>query len=84
MSNETKSCTRCGAGLPAAGNLESSGRLRFRPDGVQFFTLRTADVSVAAQMCPACGDISLRGDVNKLDALLGRPTRTERVRTKAG
>ena len=54
----------------AAGKAQSSGRVYFRPDNVNFFALQTADLAVKGFMCLDCGNIELVGDVKKARALV--------------
>ncbi len=51
------------------GSLNSSGQVRFRPEGINFFTLRTADIALKTRICMACGSINLEGDIEKLKLL---------------
>ena len=68
MGQET-TCNRCGSDELLDGSLNSSGLVRFRPQGVSFFTLRTADIDLKTRICMACGSINLEGDIEKLKAL---------------
>jgi len=49
--------------------MQSTGSIRFRPDGARFLTFHTADVPVRARMCAACGLIRIVGDPKKLRLL---------------
>ena len=62
-------CNRCGSDELVGGKLNSSGQVRFRPEEVKFFNLRTADISVKTRICMACGSINLEGDIEKLKLL---------------
>ncbi len=62
-------CNRCGNDELVVGRLNSSGQVRFRPEEVKFFNLRTADISVKTLICMACGSINLEGDIEKLKLL---------------
>ncbi len=67
---DQKSCLRCGSKKMAAGKAQSSGRVYFRPDSVNFFAMQTADLAVKGFMCLDCGNIELVGDVKKARSLV--------------
>jgi hypothetical protein len=69
---EKKKCFRCGSTQLASGWAQSTGKMYFRPDKVNFFAPRTADLSVTAMMCLDCGTIELVGDVKKAQSLIKR------------
>ncbi len=69
---DTKKCMRCGSTQLAAGKIQSSGRICFRPDKVNFFALKTADLAVKVFMCLDCGSIELVGDIKKAKSLVQR------------
>jgi hypothetical protein len=46
----------------------------FRPDKVNFFAPKTADLAVTAAMCLNCGTIELVGDVHKAQSLIKHNT----------
>ncbi len=50
----------------APGQVQSTGKIHFRPDGVKFLKFGTANVGIRALICPTCGTIELVGDVEKL------------------
>ncbi len=64
-------CLHC-AGEMAPGSLVDSHGVYFRPAETPFFTLTPNKVSLNALMCRSCGRIELRGDTDKLRALLGK------------
>jgi ferredoxin-like protein FixX len=69
---ENKKCIRCGSTQLASGWAQSTGKMYFRPDKVNFFAPRTADLSVTGIMCLDCGTIELVGDVKKAQSLIKR------------
>ena len=69
---EEKKCYRCGSTQLASGWAQSTGKMYFRPDKVNFFALKTADLSVTGMMCLDCGTIELVGDINKAQSLIKR------------
>lgn len=71
-------CASCGSGNLILGTMQSTGALRFRPVNAKFVTLRTADISLDAKMCPQCGHIAVFGDVEKL-LQIHAPSETEKT-----
>ena len=69
---DKKKCMRCGSTQLAAGNIQSTGRVYFRPDKVNFFAPKTADLAVNGMMCLDCGSIELVGDIKKARSLIQR------------
>ena len=69
---DKKECMRCGSTQQAEGKIQSSGRVYFRPDKVNFFAPKTADLSVKGIMCLDCGSIELVGDIKKARSLIQR------------
>jgi predicted nucleic-acid-binding Zn-ribbon protein len=69
---EEKKCIRCGSTQLASGWAQSTGKMSFRPDKVNFFALKTADLSVTGMMCLDCGTIELVGDIKKAQSLIKR------------
>ena len=69
---DKKQCLRCGSTQLALGKAQSSGRVYFRPDKVNFFALNTADLAVNGFMCLDCGSIEFVGDINKAKSLVQR------------
>ena len=67
---EEKKCIRCGSTQLASGWVQSTGKMSFRPDKVNFFALKTADLSVTGIMCLDCGTIELLGDTKKARSLV--------------
>lgn len=63
------SCSQCGSANIVAGQMHSTGTIRFRPQGTKFLTFHTADVTVNANMCTSCGWIKLVGDTDRLKLL---------------
>ena len=76
-------CPCCRTAELVQGTLQSTGTTHFRPFGVPFLTLRTADISVRGGMCSKCGVITLLGDLEKLRLILETPTAQEATRTTA-
>lgn len=71
---DPKKCFRCGSVRLEPGAIQSTGRIYFRPANSSFWTLRTADVPVEANICLECGTVELVGDVKKAESLIGRAT----------
>jgi len=69
-----KKCLRCGGERLEPGALQSTGKIYFRPANSSFWSFRTADVPVEANICLDCGTVELIGDVKKAEALVGRAT----------
>ena len=67
---ENKKCIRCGGTQRASGWAQSTGKMYFRPDNVNFFAPKTADLSVTGIMCLDCGFIELVGDTHKAKSLI--------------
>jgi hypothetical protein len=66
---ENNKCIRCESSKRASGWVQSTGKMYFRPDKVNFFAPITADLSVKGFMCRECGAIELVGDINKAQSL---------------
>jgi hypothetical protein len=66
----TRTCPCCGSCELEPGAIQSTGRLTFRPDNAKFFSLKTADVPVKANICTECGHIMLIGNVQKANELV--------------
>jgi len=58
-------CPLCGSDKVEPGKLESTGRVRFRPDNAKFLKAETANVDVIGLFCTRCGNITLLGDSEK-------------------
>lgn len=71
---EPKKCLRCGTPHLEPGAIQSTGRLYFRPANSRFWTFKTADVPVQANLCLECGALELVGDMKKAEALIGQST----------
>ena len=82
MSQEA--CPRCGDTCLVVGVLESTGQIRFRPAQTRFFTFRTSDISIRAQMCSACGNLVMTGNTSKLRQINGVPTQTHTTTQNVG
>lgn len=71
---EPKKCLRCGCARLEPGAIQSTGRIYFRPANSSFWTFKTADVPINANICLECGTVELVGDVKKAESLVGRAT----------
>ena len=69
---EKKKCSRCESTQLTSGWVQSTGKMYFRPDKVNFFSTKTADLSVTGIMCIDCGTIELVGDIKKAKSLIKR------------
>jgi hypothetical protein len=67
---ENNKCNRCESSQLASGWVQSTGKMYFRPKKVNFFSSKTADLSVTGFMCADCGAIELIGDVKKAKSLI--------------
>ena len=66
-----KKCLRCGSTDLQPGRIQSTGKIWFTPDNAKFFTFKTSDVTVRANICLDCGTVELVGDVHKAQSLTG-------------
>lgn len=71
---EPKTCIRCRGTRLEPGAVRSTGRIYFRPANTAFWSLRTADVPVEANLCLDCGTVELVADIGKAAALVRRRT----------
>jgi predicted nucleic-acid-binding Zn-ribbon protein len=71
MSNERK-CPSCGSTNLEPGNIQSTGRIYFRPENTKFLTLGTGDVPITANICTDCGHLMLVGELRKANKLFGK------------
>ena len=62
-------CAACGHDFLIEGRLQGTGRLYFRPDKTKFWVIADSMVGLGAYVCPACGFVQLRADVDKLKKL---------------
>ena len=62
-------CPMCGSENLELGNLESAGRIYFRPENCKFLSLKTANVKLKAKVCVDCGYVIVLADTKKLKAL---------------
>ncbi len=62
-------CPLCGSKNLEPGNLESSGRIYFRPENCKFLSLKTANVKLKAKVCVDCGYVIVLADTEKLQSL---------------
>jgi len=69
-----KKCLRCGGERLEPGAIQSTGKIYFRPANSSFWSFRTADVPVEANICLDCGTVELIGDIKKAESLVGRAT----------
>jgi hypothetical protein len=69
---DPKKCIRCGGTRLEPGAIQSTGRIYFRPVNSSFWSLRTADVPVEANVCLDCGTVEMVAEVKKVEALVGR------------
>lgn len=63
-------CLVCNGAHLHPGQIQSTGKIHFRPSGAKFLTLKTADVAVQASVCLDCGAIQLSADADKVRDLL--------------
>ena len=60
------------------GDLQSTGRLYFKPKKTKFWTLKDSNVEVEARICLRCGCVTTYGDLEKLTALTSAARGKER------
>lgn len=66
-----RKCPACGGEKWEPGQVQSTGRLVFRPKHAKFFSLKTADIEVEGHLCLECGYLLLLGDAQKAKDLVG-------------
>jgi ribosomal protein L40E len=64
-----KPCVRCGSQEMEDGRPKAQHLVKFRPNRIGFFALRSS-VSLQARMCRSCGLVELAGDPRELRDLL--------------
>ena len=69
---ESNKCLRCGGARLEPCVLQSMGRIFIRPSNVSFWSFRTGDMQVDANVCLECGTVDLVADVKKAAAIAGR------------
>jgi excisionase family DNA binding protein len=63
-------CTSCGHSTLISGHVQTTGRLYFKPEKTKFWTFQQSMVPIKALVCPACGNIQLAADTEKLESLI--------------
>lgn len=71
MTAERK-CPSCDSTDLQPGNIQSTGKVYFRPENTSFLTLGTNDVALSANICMNCGYVMLVGDLRKATKLLNK------------
>jgi ferredoxin-like protein FixX len=69
---EPKKCLRCRSARLEPCAFQSTGRIYVRPANTSFWSFKTGDVPVDANVCLDCGTVDLVADVKKAAALVGR------------
>ncbi len=62
-------CAACGNSQMVDGQLQSTGRIYFKPDKSKFWTLTDSMVGLRAKVCTACGFVQIHADTQKLGKL---------------
>ena len=62
-------CAACGHSVLVEGRLQGAGRLYFKPARTRFWVFEESLVPTMAVVCPACGYVQMRADVDKLSRL---------------
>ena len=65
-----RKCPSCNGTNLEPGNIQSTGKIYFRPKNTKFLTLKTADIEIEGNICTDCGYIMLVGDKNKAKSLV--------------
>ena len=67
------SCPACHHTQMTPGDLQSTGRLYFRPHKTKFWTLKDSNVDLEARICARCGYLATYADLQKVNALTTPP-----------
>ena len=67
-----KKCSACQSEQLEPGAIQSTGKIYFRPENAKFFSFKTANIEIKANLCLACGHVELTADTQKASALLGK------------
>ncbi len=70
--NAERKCPSCGSTELEPGNVQSTGKIYFRPENTKFLTLGTNDIMLSANICMACGYVMLIGDLRKATKILSK------------
>jgi len=70
--NTERKCPSCGSTELEPGNVQSTGKVYFRPENAKFLTLGTSNVELSANLCMACGHVMLVGDLRKATKILDK------------
>ncbi len=65
-------CYRCGGERLEPGQMQSTGKIYFRPENAKFLTMKSANIPVNANICLDCGAIELVAEVEKAQMLTDR------------
>ena len=69
MSDEKK-CLRCGSTDLKGGQLQSTGKIYFRPKGAKLASILTSGLPIDAEACFNCGHLELAIDAEKAKSLV--------------
>ena len=67
-----RKCPSCGSMKLEPGNVQSTGKIYFRPENTKFFTMGTNDIMLSANICMDCGYVMLIGDIRKATRILSK------------
>ena len=67
-----KTCASCGSEELEPGEIQSTGKIYFRPNNARFLAMKSADVPISAVLCVDCGFLMLVGDAGKAKRLVSR------------
>lgn len=62
-------CPYCHHDGLVSGAIQSTGLVYFRPKKTKFWTFLEGNVNLEGRVCPQCGGVVLKGDIEKLAAL---------------
>lgn len=68
----SRKCPSCQSENLEPGEIQSTGKIYFKPANTKFLTLKTSNVQVKANICLDCGNIMLIGDIEKTKDLTSR------------
>ena len=70
--NSQRKCPSCSSTNLEPGTIQSTGRIHFRPENTNFFTLSTNEVAIVSNVCLDCGNVMLVADTRKAAKLLDK------------
>lgn len=65
-----RKCPSCGCENLEPGNLQSTGKIYFRPKNTKFLSLKSPNIEIEGNICTECGCIMLVGNQNQAKSLV--------------